>query len=96
MKLLLLTRAFESLEMQRVQIEGQCGNSTSRAAIQSLGAHFEGILRNFSVGPGGISTDTAVYSIIREQWPEVRQTLVSRLQQPFRGGDGSNPQALSL
>ncbi len=79
-KLLLLTHAFEIMEMQRVQLKASVSNRASRAAIESLGARFEGILRNFSVLPGGLRTDTALYSIIPEEWPGVKQTLISRLQ----------------
>jgi RimJ/RimL family protein N-acetyltransferase len=75
------------MEMQRVQLKASAGNRTSRTAIESLGARFEGILRNFSVLPGGIRTDTALYSIIREEWPQVKQTLIARLQQPFPGSN---------
>ena len=81
-KLLLLTHAFEGMEMQRVQLTASAGNRVSRTAIESLGARFEGILRNFSVLPGGIRTDTALYSIIREEWPGVKQSLISRLERP--------------
>lgn len=88
-KLLLLTYAFETLEMQRVQLKASVGNSTSRAAIESLGAKFEGILRNFSVLPGDIRTDTALFSIVREDWAEVKQKLLARLQRPFTGSQGS-------
>ena len=86
MKLLLLTHAFEDLDMQRVQLKASRANSTSRAAIESLGAEFEGILRNFSVLPGGIRTDTALYSILREEWPRVKQTLLSRLERSVESG----------
>lgn len=88
-KLLLLMHAFETMEMQRVQLKASAGNRISRTAIESLGAGFEGILRNFSVLPGGIRTDTALYSIILKEWPQVKQTLLSRLQRPFPGGDPS-------
>ncbi len=83
-KLLLLTHAFESMEMQRVQLKASAANQTSRSAIESLGARFEGILRNFSVLPGSIRTDTALYSIVREEWPDVKRTLESRLERPPR------------
>jgi N-acetyltransferase len=85
-KLLLLTHAFEVMAMQRVQLKASAGNRISRAAIESLGAAFEGILRNFSVLPGGIRTDTALYSITREDWPRVKQTIIDRFQRPFAGG----------
>jgi N-acetyltransferase len=84
-KLLLLTHAFEAMEMQRVQLKASAGNAVSRAAIESLGARFEGILRNFSVLPGGIRTDTALYSIIVEEWPQVKATLIARFKRPFSG-----------
>ena len=84
-KLLLLTHAFETMEMQRVQLKASAANRISQAAIESLGARFEGMMRNFSVLPGGLRTDTALYSIIREDWPGVKQTLLSRLQRPFDG-----------
>jgi N-acetyltransferase len=85
-KLLLLTHAFEAIAMQRVQLKASAGNRISRAAIESLGAGFEGILRNFSVLPGGIRTDTALYSITLEDWPRVKQTIIGRLQRPFPSG----------
>lgn len=84
-KLLLLTHAFESMAMRRVQLKASAGNKVSRASIESLGAHFEGMLRNFSMLPGGIRTDTALYSIVVEEWPEVKERLLLRLQRPFRG-----------
>ncbi|HLK62307.1 MAG TPA: GNAT family protein [Bryobacteraceae bacterium] len=79
-KLLLLTHAFETMELERVQLKASAGNQTSRSAIESLGAVFEGILRNFATLPGGVRTDTALYSIILEDWPRVKQNLVARLE----------------
>ena len=79
-KLLLLTYAFETLGMQRVQLKASAGNAVSRAAIESLGAKFEGLMRNFSVLPGSVRTDTALYSIIPEDWRQVKENLLARLQ----------------
>lgn len=84
-KLLLLTHAFETMGMQRVQLKASIANVASRTAIESLGARFEGTLRNFSVLPGGIRTDTALYSIILQEWPQVKENLVSRLKQSLSG-----------
>ena len=78
-KLLLLAHAFETMEMQRVQLKASAGNQVSRRAIESIGGKFEGIMRNFSVLPGGIRTDTALYSILAEEWPRVKQNLITRL-----------------
>src|SRR5262249_14148516 len=84
-KLLMLTYAFETLEKQRVQVRASAGKKTSRAAIESLGAKFEGILRNYSLLPGGIRTDAALFSIVAEEWPQVKETLLSRLERPYTG-----------
>jgi RimJ/RimL family protein N-acetyltransferase len=82
-KLLLLTHAFETMQMERVQLKASAANTVSRAAIESLGARFEGLLRNNSLLPGGMRTDTALYSIVLTEWPGVKQALLSRLQRPF-------------
>lgn len=84
-KLLLLTHAFEAMGMQRVQLKASAGNRVSRTAIESLGARLEGILRNFSVLPGDIRTNTALYSIVAEEWPVVKENLIARLERPFPG-----------
>jgi RimJ/RimL family protein N-acetyltransferase len=82
-KLLLLTHAFETMGMQRVQLKASASNTVSRAAIESLGARFEGVMRNFSLLPGGVRTGTALYSIIADEWPQVKETLIARLKRPF-------------
>jgi len=78
-KLLILEYAFGTLKMERVQLKASAGNAISRAAIESLGARSEGILRNFSVLPGGARTDTALYSITRDEWPAVKERLLARI-----------------
>lgn len=78
-KLLILEYAFDILAMQRVQLKASAGNTISRAAIESIGASFEGILRNFCVLPGGVRTDTVLYSITRDEWPLIKRRLLGRL-----------------
>lgn len=78
-KLLMLTYAFETMEMQRVQLKASFKNEVSRRAIESIGGKFEGTMRNFSLLPGGIRTDAALYSIIAEEWPQVKQGLLARV-----------------
>jgi len=84
-KLLLLTHAFEDLAFERVQLRASAANEVSRAAILSLGATFEGVLRNYSLLPGGRRSDAALYSIVRGEWPQVKQRLLARLEKPFTG-----------
>lgn len=50
-------------------------------AIERLGAHFDGLLRRHLRMPEGHLRDTAVYSLLREDWPAVRDRLDARLAQ---------------
>jgi RimJ/RimL family protein N-acetyltransferase len=77
-KLLLLTYCFETLKTQRVQLQTSEANLRSRAAIEKLGAKLEGILRNDRIRPTGV-TNTAIYSIIDSEWPEIKKTLEEKL-----------------
>jgi RimJ/RimL family protein N-acetyltransferase len=77
-KYLLLGHAFETLECIRVQIKTDRRNERSRRAIERLGAQFEGILRNHMVLRYGLR-DSAYYSIIDSEWPEVKARLAQRL-----------------
>ncbi len=78
-KYLLLRRAFEELKAIRVQFRADARNSRSCKAIEKLGATFEGILRKDQIYPNGVIRNTAVYSIIDEEWPEVKRGLEARL-----------------
>ncbi len=74
-KLLLLTFCFETLRCNRVQLKTRTTNLRSRAAIEKIGAAFEGILRADRVMPDGTVRDTVVYSIILPEWPTVKARL---------------------
>jgi RimJ/RimL family protein N-acetyltransferase len=74
-KYLLLRHAFETLGAIRVQIKTDRRNARSRAAIERLGAKFEGILRNHMLIRGGFIRDTAYYSVLDTEWPEVKARL---------------------
>ncbi len=82
-KLLLLTHAFEEWNVLRVQIKTDARNQRSRDAITRLGAQFEGVLRSFQPGYGdcgeGAPRDTAMFSVIAGEWPQVKHLLRSRL-----------------
>lgn len=77
-KLLLLGLAFDS-GFGRVRIQADSINTHSRAAILKLGATFEGVNRRVQKRADGTWRDTAVYSILREEWPAVRSALEERL-----------------
>ena len=78
-KLLMLTHAFDAWDVQRVDFKTDARNARSRAAIERLGAQFDGIMRSWqpSLVPGeeGHPRDSAMYSIIPSEWPGVRDRL---------------------
>jgi RimJ/RimL family protein N-acetyltransferase len=78
-KLLLFRHAFEQLQAIRVQFKTDRRNARSRAAIERLGATFEGILRHHMLVRGGQVRDSAYYSVIDTEWPEVKARLEERL-----------------
>jgi RimJ/RimL family protein N-acetyltransferase len=78
-KLLLLAHAFELLGMNRVSLCTDVRNARSQAAIEKLGAVKEGVLRSHMVTQGGRIRDSVLYSIVIEEWPEVKARLAARL-----------------
>ncbi len=82
-KLLLFRHAFEEWGVSRVDLKTDARNSRSRAAIESVGARFEGVLRNWSrswtPGEEDRLRDTAIFSITAEEWPACRARLEQRV-----------------
>jgi RimJ/RimL family protein N-acetyltransferase len=78
-KLLMLGHAFDELGCVAVEFRTHFFNSTSRAAIERLGAKRDGILRSHQLLPDGSRRDTVVYSILDVEWPSVRNNLRFRL-----------------
>ncbi|WP_144794003.1 GNAT family N-acetyltransferase [Kocuria palustris] len=89
-KLLQLRHAFETLECIAVELRTHWHNRQSRAAIASLGAKQDGVLRSHQIMPDGSLRDTVVFSITAAEWPAVRRSLAERLRSrwgvddPFR------------
>ncbi|WBU37353.1 GNAT family N-acetyltransferase [Homoserinibacter sp. YIM 151385] len=77
-KLLILGHAFAH-GFGRVKLQADALNSRSRAAIAGLGAHFEGIRRRDQLRADGSWRDAAIFSIVVEEWPELRAGLEARL-----------------
>jgi len=74
-KLLLLTHCFEKLKTIRVQLVTDENNQRSRTAILGIGATFEGILRNERIRSNGAYRNTAMYSIIEQDWDNAKKIL---------------------
>lgn len=74
-KLLMLTHAFEIWQVLRVCLHTDVRNQRSRAAIERIGGKFEGILRAHRMAADFIARDSARFSIVAAEWPEVKQRL---------------------
>ena len=82
-KYLLFRHSFEEWGVSRVDLKTDARNARSRAAIASVGARFEGVLRNWSrswaPGEDGRLRDSAIFSITAAEWPECRERLEKRV-----------------
>jgi len=78
-KLLMFEHAFERLGCLRVELKTDARNERSRGAMAALPAQFEGVHRKQMLVRGGQRRDSAWYSVIDDEWPEVRANLLRRL-----------------
>ena len=79
-KLLMLTHAFEILNLNRVELITDYLNTRSRKAILRIGAKQEGILRNNMIMPDGRVRDSVLYSIIKNEWTGIKSHLSFKLK----------------
>jgi N-acetyltransferase len=81
-KFLMLCFAFERLKSVRVQFTTDEINKDACAALVRLGAQEEGILRHDFIMPDGRKRDSVLFSILDEEWPEIRCRLEEKLKPP--------------
>jgi RimJ/RimL family protein N-acetyltransferase len=81
-KLLMLTHPFETWHVFRVCFHADARNARSRAALERIGGKFEGILRAHRLAKDGTARDSARYSVVEADWPEVKQRLERLLDRP--------------
>jgi N-acetyltransferase len=78
-KYLQLTHAFERMNAMRVALKTHQDNFRSQTAIAAIGAKFEGVFRNHMIMPDGSIRHSHWYSVVREEWPQVKANFESRL-----------------
>ena len=83
-KLLMMSHAFDSWGVARVDFKTDARNERSRAAIARIGATFEGVLRHWQPslvdGEQGSFRDTAMFSVLDSEWTIVREALRAKLR----------------
>ena len=78
-KLLMLTHAFETWRVHAVKLNTDARNARSRAAIERIGARFDGVLRAHRPASDGGIRDTAAFSLLEAEWPAAKRHLLARL-----------------
>ncbi|MDY0310255.1 MAG: GNAT family protein, partial [Castellaniella sp.] len=81
-KLLLLEHAFDTLGAAVVGWRTDNDNHASQRAIERLGARRDGVIRHHALRRDGTVRDTVMYSLMADEWPEVRAHLLYQLQRP--------------
>jgi RimJ/RimL family protein N-acetyltransferase len=79
-KHLMLSHAFEKLNVQRVEFKTDNRNIQSKKAIEKIGGIFEGILRSHTLMLDGHRRDTAYYSILKSEWTIINNTIFKEIK----------------
>jgi N-acetyltransferase len=79
-KLLLLTHAFETVGCEVVGLRTDNFNFRSQRAIEGIGAKRDGVIRHHAPRRDGSARDTYIYSILLDEWPDVKRHLSTRLE----------------
>jgi len=79
-KLMLLAHGFDTLGCAVVGLRTDILNTRSQQAIEKLGANRDGVIRHHALRRDGSVRDTVMYSILRGEWPAVRERLEARLR----------------
>jgi N-acetyltransferase len=78
-KLLLLTHAFDTVGCEVVGLRTDNFNFRSQRAIEGIGAKRDGVIRHHAPRRDGSARDTYIYSIVLDEWPDVKRHLTTRL-----------------
>jgi RimJ/RimL family protein N-acetyltransferase len=76
-KFLMLEHAFERMGAERVEFKTDRLNTQARHGLLNIGAREEGTLRSFNPMPDGRRRDAVYYSVLRAEWPSVREQLLA-------------------
>lgn len=74
-KYLLLEYIFEELEFERTELKTDARNRQSRTAIEAIGGIYEGTLRSHTLMSDGHRRDTVYYSILKNEWEDVKRRV---------------------
>jgi RimJ/RimL family protein N-acetyltransferase len=84
-KILLLTHAFETLGCKVVGLRTDNFNFASQKAIAALGAKKDGVIRHHQARRDGTARDSVMFSILLDEWRDVKRHLELRLARHSHG-----------
>jgi N-acetyltransferase len=67
-KLLMLTFAFDTLGLERIEFRAANENERSKAAMRNIGCVEEGVLRSHMATYTGIRRNSIILSILKDEW----------------------------
>ena len=78
-KLLLFQHAFEDVGCKVVGLRTDNFNFASQRAIERLGARKDGVIRHHQARRDGTVRDSVMYSVLAQEWPDVKRHLLLKL-----------------
>jgi RimJ/RimL family protein N-acetyltransferase len=78
-KLLLFKHAFEKMGCAVVGLRTDNFNFASQRAFERLGAKKDGVIRHHQARRDGSARDSVMYSVLAQEWPDVKRHLLLRL-----------------
>jgi RimJ/RimL family protein N-acetyltransferase len=85
-KLLLFAHAFDMVGCKVVGLRTDNYNFGSQRAIAALGAKKDGVIRHHQARRDGTPRDSVMFSVLANEWPDVRRHLELRLARHGEGG----------
>jgi N-acetyltransferase len=82
-KYLMFSFVFDQLVYERLELKTDERNLQSRAAIEKIGGQFEGIFRSHMVMADGFRRNTVYYSILKNEWNEIKTRLERNIQKNY-------------
>lgn len=79
-KLMLMIHAFETLKYQTIGLRTDIINSQSQRAVERLGLKRDGVIRGDRIRQDGTITDSVVYSMTVNEWPDAKNNLSNKLK----------------
>lgn len=87
---LLFIHAFESLGVTRVWMKTDAKNQSARRTMEVGGMTYEGTLRKHGLVRPGYIRDSAIYSVISDEWPEKSKECAAVVEAAAEADLGQN------